>query len=143
MTEATATPTDRSWFRRPLTVGVAAVLVVGLAVWAGVTLLGGNDRVIRMEVTSSTGEVEGITWRSPDDNNENHTLSGDETPIKSPWSQDVEVAAKTGPILLNALAPLGGTATCRLLVGDEVLHEDTGSPFANCMVTAQRAFPAS
>lgn len=143
MTDSATARADRPWFRTPLTMGIAAVCVVGLVVWLGVAVLGGNGRTIRMEVTSSTGQVESILWRSPDDNNKNHDLSGDGTPIESPWSEEIEVAAETGPIVLNAVAPLGGAATCRLLVGDKVLHEHTGRPIANCMVTAQRAFPAS
>ncbi|RKR85919.1 hypothetical protein BDK92_0135 [Micromonospora pisi] len=96
-----------------------------------------------MEVTSTSGEVEAINWRGPDDNNKTHEVSDSGEPIETPWSERIEVASERGVIVLTALAPLGATATCRLLVGDKVLAEESGRPIASCMVTPQRAFPAS
>ncbi|WP_326558183.1 MmpS family transport accessory protein [Micromonospora sp. NBC_01796] len=133
----------RPWFRSPKVIGaVAAVVVIGVSAWVGIAVFGG-DREIRMEVTSNSGEVAGINWRGPDDGNKIHQVGGPLDTVETPWNESIEVNSATGVVVLNGLAEPGSTATCRLLVGDKVVHEKTGTPFANCMVTAQRAFPAS
>ncbi|MFC6019469.1 hypothetical protein ACFP2T_25080 [Plantactinospora solaniradicis] len=129
--------------RRALVVGaVAALCVLGL-VWAGLVLLG-DDREIRLEATTRSGEATSISWSGPDDNGKGHDVGdGPMSVVKTPWSKDIEVAVESGRISLNVIAVLGDTATCRLLVGDRVVVEETGRPAAHCLVSVERAFPVN
>jgi hypothetical protein len=63
--------------------------------------------------------------------------------VKTPWSKDIEVVAESGRISLNLIAVLGDTATCRLIVGDKVVVEETGRLSAYCQVSVERAFPVT
>jgi hypothetical protein len=133
----------RPWFRNPKTIGaVAAVCVVGIGTGVGVAVLGGDDREIRMEVTSNSDRVAGINWRGPDDNNKIYELGGLSETIATPWTESIEVTSATGVVVLTARAAPGGNASCRLLVGDRVVAEQTGGMFVTCTISAQRAFPA-
>ncbi len=143
-------PTDASRCRRrraviPITVGVALCLIT-LGVWLifavrGEEGRGEQARGIELEVTSEDGQVRGLMWKYPDDGYQIHEPS--DRPIKTPWSRRIDVKSAQGPVVLSVIDDSDSTeATCRILANGKVMEESSG-PFAQCMTTVQRAFPAS
>lgn len=131
-----------------IAVGVALCLVT-LGLW--LTFAGRREegrgqqaREIELEVTSEAGQVQSINWRYPDDEYQIHNVSDRPGgPVKTPWSQRIDVKATRGPINLNVVHDPDSTgATCQILVNGKVVEEQSG-PFPHCMITVQRAFPAS
>jgi hypothetical protein len=127
----------------------AAVCLVALGAWVTFAVRGeeGRDeqaREIQLEVTSDAGQVNNIVWQYPDDGNRAHFVDdGPMAMVKTPWSQRIEVKATEGPINISVLVDPDSTeATCRILVNGRVMEEQTGN-FLHCMITVQRAFPAS
>ena len=127
----------------------AAVCLVALGAWVTFAVRGDEGRgeqarEIQLEVTSDAGQVTSINWRYPDDGYRFH-FAGDR-PValtKTPWSQRIEVKATEGQIHLGVLVdPDSSEATCRILVNGRMMDEETGI-VPHCMITVQRAFPAS
>ncbi|MEE6257543.1 hypothetical protein [Plantactinospora sonchi] len=153
------TSVRRTRRRLALVAGIAAI--VALVIGLGLTVFG-NDREIRMEVTSEAGAVAGISWRGPDDSadSDDSVDPGDDTGrdggsgaagdlgdpydqggIRTPWSETVELSTRTGALVLDARALPGHPVTCRLIVGDQVVAEQTGTVGVTCTVTVEHAFP--
>jgi hypothetical protein len=147
VTETETTSTGAPYRRRALLVGVAVVSAVALAIAIGTAVFGGSDRVLRLEVTSPSGEAQHLNWSGPDDGYALHEPGFDPAePMKTtrlPWSMDLEITATQGPIRLNASSFHGSWITCRITRGDTVLEEKTSTNVANCMVSVQRAFATS
>ncbi|MEO3742166.1 hypothetical protein [Plantactinospora sp. B5E13] len=155
---------DLPWarcIRRKLALVAGVAALVALVVGLGLTVFG-RDREIRMEVVSDAGAVAGISWRGPDDSSDSDSradrrdgagpdggsgASGslgdpyDQGGIRTPWSETVEVSAPTGALVLDARALPGHPVTCRLIVGDQVVDEQTGTVGVTCTVTVEHAFP--
>jgi len=126
----------------------AAVCLVALGAWVTFAVRGeeGRDeqaREIQLEVTSDAGQVNSIVWQYPDDGYRSHFVGDGPMAVKTPWSQRIEVKATEGPINISVLVDPDSTeAACRILVNGRVMEEQTGF-FPRCMITVQRAFPAS